>query len=238
MTVKKVLLADDVDATRKLRLSVFFRMLQEISVAHTEELGQGRAKTLDKGVLWILARVKVEIVRMPRYDEAITFTTWPSATKHVLFPRNYVMTDGGGNVLIRAVAVWLLMDSATRKMAFPEKYNVKINGVEFGGELPFPTGVAPEIGDKFGVKKVEFSDTDINGHMNNGRYLDVAADVADKIYNGKKAISSLEIEYLTEARKGEILHLCVKENRDGFYLDGNIRHKPCFRFTAVLTDNI
>ena len=47
----KTLLADDVTMQRNLRPSVLMRWLQEASIAHTEALGAGRAKTLDKGAL-------------------------------------------------------------------------------------------------------------------------------------------------------------------------------------------
>ena len=59
------MLADDVTMFRKLRPSVLLRLIQEISIAHTEALGAGRAKTLDKGVLWVVARMKIEISRLP-----------------------------------------------------------------------------------------------------------------------------------------------------------------------------
>ena len=58
-TVRKKMLADDVSMFRKLRPSVLLRLIQEISIAHTEALGAGRAKTLDKGVLWVVARMKM-----------------------------------------------------------------------------------------------------------------------------------------------------------------------------------
>ena len=58
-TVRKKMLADDVTMFRKLRPSVLLRLIQEISIAHTEALGAGRAKTLDKGVLWVVARMKI-----------------------------------------------------------------------------------------------------------------------------------------------------------------------------------
>ena len=44
----------DVNIYRKLRTSTLFEMLQEISIAHTEQLGAGREKTLDQGFLWVI----------------------------------------------------------------------------------------------------------------------------------------------------------------------------------------
>ncbi len=61
--------SSDVDKDRRLRTSVLFSMLQEAAIAHTEELGMGREKTLDRGLLWIVTLQRAEIERMPLYDE-------------------------------------------------------------------------------------------------------------------------------------------------------------------------
>lgn len=104
------MLADDVTMFRKLRPSVLLRLIQEISIAHTEALGAGREKTLDKGVLWVVARMKIEINRLPSYDETVTLESFAGKTLRVLFPRYYAMLDESGNTLVKASAVWLLMD--------------------------------------------------------------------------------------------------------------------------------
>ncbi|MBR4446600.1 MAG: hypothetical protein IKS37_11970 [Solobacterium sp.] len=41
----------DVDYYRRLRLSRMMELFQEASIAHTETLGAGREKTLDRGLL-------------------------------------------------------------------------------------------------------------------------------------------------------------------------------------------
>ena len=79
----------DVDMFRRLRTSELFRLLQEASISHTEELGMGRDKTLDKGLLWILLLQRADIDRMPEYDEKVVLKSWPGKTMHLLFPRYY-----------------------------------------------------------------------------------------------------------------------------------------------------
>ena len=64
-----LLRSKDVDMFRRLRTSELFRLLQEASIRHTELLGMGRDKTLDRGILWVLLMQRAEITRMPEYDE-------------------------------------------------------------------------------------------------------------------------------------------------------------------------
>ena len=61
----------DVDMHRRLRTSELFKLLQEASIRHTEALGMGREKTLDKGILWVLLMQRADITRMPCYDETV-----------------------------------------------------------------------------------------------------------------------------------------------------------------------
>ena len=53
---------------RRLRISTMFEWFQEGSITHTEELGCGREKTLDKGLLWVVTLQRAEIGRLPLYD--------------------------------------------------------------------------------------------------------------------------------------------------------------------------
>ena len=94
----------DVDQYRRLRPSVLFGMLQEAAIAHTEALGMGREKTLDRGLLWIVALQQVSIRRMPVYDETVTLYSWPGKTMHLFFPRYFRMTDAAGEVLLEGSA--------------------------------------------------------------------------------------------------------------------------------------
>ena len=56
---------EHVDCFRALRLSVLMRLFQECCIAHTEDLGMGREKTLDRGFLWIVNAEMIRVRRMP-----------------------------------------------------------------------------------------------------------------------------------------------------------------------------
>ncbi|MFM5883709.1 acyl-ACP thioesterase domain-containing protein, partial [Methanobrevibacter gottschalkii] len=70
-------LASDTDCLRRLRLSRLFTLLQEAAIAHTEALGMGRAMTLDRGLLWIVALQHAKITRLPLFDERVVLESVP-----------------------------------------------------------------------------------------------------------------------------------------------------------------
>ena len=222
-----LLRSKDVDMFRRLRTSELFRLLQEASIRHTEQLGMGRDKTLDKGILWVLLMQRAEIARMPEYDERIVIKSWPGKTMHLLFPRFYSLETAAGEPLLKASALWSLVDAKTRKVVFPEKYGVAIEGVVTGEEIAMPGAVAKA--DCSGTRDftVPYSFVDLNGHMNNTRYFDLAEDCVGLAERGR-LLGGVSTEYQNEARLGETLQLRWGEDEKGVYLCGETQ-RPVFR---------
>ena len=220
----------DVDMFRRLRSSELFKLLQEASIRHTEQLGMGREKTLDKGILWVLMMQRAEITRMPEYDEEIVLKSWPGKTMHVLFPRYYSLETEAGEPLLKASAVWCLVDAKTRKLVFPERCGVEIEGIETGEEIAQPGAIRKQDCDREKVFEVPYSFVDLNGHMNNARYLDLAEDCAGLAAQGKR-LKEISTEYTTEARFGDTLTLRWTEEAGRIYFAGEKSEKPVFRIT-------
>jgi len=217
----------DVDLYRRLRTSELFRLLQEASIRHTEELGMGRDKTLDRGVLWVLLMQRAEIARMPEYDERIVLKSWPGRTMHLLFPRYYSLETSAGEPLLKASALWGLVDERSRKLVFPEKYGVEIEGVSSGDEIALPGAVQPLDCSEEREFTVPYSYVDLNGHMNNARYFDLAEDCIPAAAAGQR-LKLICTEYPNEARLGERLRLRWGRREDRYFLEGGTE-KTCFR---------
>ena len=220
------LLSSDVDMYRRLRLSRLFTLLQEAAIAHTEALGMGREKTLDRGALWALTMQRVLVRRLPEYDEAVELTSWPGETMHVLFPRYYRIADSRGETLVESSALWVLMDADTRGRVYPDDYGIVIPGVKLGGEPPLPRVLGmPGAGEI--PFTVPYSYVDLNGHMNNARLPDLAEDMMPQALRAR-SVRSIEAEYRSEAKPGETLMLCARQDGDLFNLAGDAGTRRVF----------
>ena len=227
----------DVDMFRRLRCSELFKLLQEASIRHTEELGMGRDKTLDKGILWVLLMQRAEIRRMPEYDEEIVLKSWPGKTMHLLFPRFYSLETEAGEPLLKASALWSLVDAKTRKVVFPERYGVEIEGSVVGEEIALPGAVRKMDCDRENTFTVPYSFVDLNGHMNNTRYFDLAEDCIGAAAKGK-LLREIRTEYVNEARFDETLLLRWSGGDEEIFFSGEsvgkdpgADGKPVFRMT-------
>ena len=226
-TEELLLRSKDVDMYRRLRSSELFRLLQEASIRHTEELGVTREKTLDRGLLWMVTLLRAEIRRMPEYDEHITLESWPGETMHLLFPRYYRLLDAAGEPLLSASAIWTLVDAKLRRVVFPDRYGIRVDGETTGHEIALPSPPRLAEGGSTAEFVVPFSYVDLNGHMNNTRYFDLAEDLLPDAAR-ERALREILVEYSGEARLGERMQIRVEPDGSAFYLSGETE-KRCFR---------
>ena len=213
--------------TRRLRMSELFRIMEEASIAHTEELGCTRDRTLDRGLLWIITRQQAEIEELPAYDEEIIVRSWQGDMMHVFFPRFYEI-ERAGRVIVRGQALWMLIDEESRQMVMPEDYDIFIPGRPGSDDMMLAPVVIPselreeESGDDGNVREgagtvirqdlvTRVSQVDINGHMNNTRYFDIIDDALytmDFASGTEKRVPALvRANYLSELRAGDCFTL-------------------------------
>lgn len=252
---RKILIrSEQVDMTRYLRMSDLFRLLEEASIAHTEELGCTKDKTLDRGLLWVITRQLVEIGEMPYYDKEITVRSWQGDMQHVFFPRFYEI-EMDGRVIIRGQALWMLIEEESRSMIMPEDYGISLPGRPGSDDMILPAIVIPKEltdaadTDESSVSMItRFSQVDINGHMNNTRYFDMIDDMmhgSDDAagISGKPALAASHAvpktvlaNYFSELRLGDgfTMKRYADEKTPGassntMYFEGIAGTKPYFR---------
>ena len=167
----------------------------------------------------MLALQRAEIARWPEYDETVTLKTWPGKSMHLFFPRYYTLQDEQGSVLVRASALWALMDRQSRSMIFPEEAGIEIPGAELAEACALPRAVKPISATDETRFTVPYSYADLNGHMNNTRYLDLAQDVLPAALR-QRPITRLEIEHSAEARVDQTLTLRFGGEGDDWFVQG------------------
>ena len=203
------------DCFQRLKPSVLLYFAQEVSADHATILGSGWNALAQKHLFWAVIRHKVEITRLPNKGETISVETWPMPTTRVAFPRSVVAYDSEGRELFRTISIWVLMDMDTRAMILPGKSGVDVPGLLRGSELATPKSLVPVTLSAESSRQVRFTDLDINGHMNNCRYLDWICDLLPSGFHHSHSIREFTLCYLSEAREGESLKLQWQLDQNG-----------------------
>lgn len=231
----------DVDFTKKLKLSTLFSYFQEVASLASENLGFG-INTLEKkfGVAWILTRIRVDILRSPDWDEEITIETWPLEPSKVEFDRDYLVKDKNGQVIVKAVSKWVIMDIKERKLKRTEvigiHYPEKITERAIAGRL----GKLKDFGKltKAYDKVIGYSDIDFNGHLNNSKYVDYILDCFPVDDHVNHTIKSIDLNFTHEALPGDTITLskdtsAINENR--IYIEGKNQTDHTVVFKSQVT---
>ncbi|WP_231514766.1 acyl-[acyl-carrier-protein] thioesterase [Oceanobacillus salinisoli] len=200
----------DVDFTKKLKLSTLFSYFQDIASLASENLGVG-IDTLEKkhGVAWVLMRIRVDIERLPRWDEEVTIETWPLEPGKLEFDRDYIVRDGNEKRILSAVSSWVIMDLKERKLkrtkSLPFTFPAPIEERAIDGKLDKIKHSGPlEI---VYSKVIGYSDVDFNGHLNNSKYVDYIMDCFPLEDHKKFATKSIEVNFIHEALPGDTIIL-------------------------------
>ena len=160
------------DPQGNARLSGLLYLCQEAAGGHCKELELDWDSMQKRGLFWALIRTRLEIIRLPKAGTPVKMMTWPMPTTRSAFPRAAEGYDENGNLLFRAVSLWVLMDTQKRTMVLPGKSGVDLEGLITGRELPVPGSIGPEETPITQPYQVTARDIDRNGHVNNTRYPD------------------------------------------------------------------
>jgi acyl-ACP thioesterase len=146
---------------------------------------------------------------------------------HLYFPRYFRLVDTGGIVLFEAVSLWVLIDQATRGIIFPESHDIFIKETVTGNELPLPGRIRRQEPNDSISFTVPYSFVDLNGHMNNARYYDIAVDNMPSEMRSRR-LRELSSEHIGEAQLGDVMKIGCAASEDSFYICGE-KEKPVFR---------
>ena len=218
--------SEHVDRSRTLRTSELLRLLQEVSIAHTEELGFRRDKTLDRGLLWVIARQSLRIFEMPAYDEEILIRSRPGERLHYFFPRFYEVIKNG-RVIIVSQAIWMLISEKTRTFVDPVEYGILIPGDPDSPEVALSVPSRPPKDAELLFEtpfRARFSQIDLNGHMNNTRYFDLIDDLTEEYISADPSAPrqprEITADYVSEIRQGAPLTVCGYRAGDSLFFTG------------------
>ncbi|ACL76790.1 acyl-[acyl-carrier-protein] thioesterase [Ruminiclostridium cellulolyticum] len=201
----------DADFYKRLKLSYLFNYFQNIAGLHSENTNVGIRKLQnDYGAAWVMTRMLMDINRMPECNEEISIETWPVEPKKKMIDRNFIVRDMDGSILASAISTWVILDMEKREMVridsvIPPQYPefLKSKAIDRKFDKLKPSGqLQPAY-----KKLVGFSDIDINGHVNNAKYIDYILDCFTVEKHGEYRVKSIQINYVNEAVAGDIISL-------------------------------
>jgi acyl-ACP thioesterase len=203
-------------------------IFQDIAGKHSESYGMSFDEMLSKNRIWVLLRVKYKVIKnVPLYSK-VNVTTWPRKKGLVDFDRETIVCDLDNNVLVAGISKWVVLDSTTRKI-------IPATHIEYNAETSDDSNFDDRF-DKikdFDVEnlnsyqcKVEFCDTDHNGHTNNAKYACMVLNALN--LNKDEVIEEFQIDFINESHFGDIIDVYHIKNDDTYLIKGINNNKVIF----------
>mgnify|MGYP000668947457 FL=1 len=229
----------DVDPWNHCKPSGLMGILQEAAVAAACELHASRPEMMEKyNLFWMLARMWYRLDRPLKWNETLSIRTWHRGGSGASSYRDFDLFVDGKPVG-EAVSVWVLADADTHRLARMSKIE-EFQGTD-GGELCKNKSLSrfklPQEMAAADHRAMHYSDTDINGHVNNVRYADFICDAIRMDQLGQDFyVSALQVDYLAECMAGETITLFTGEQDGLRYVRGaDAAGKSRFEGAVTLT---
>jgi len=166
----------EIDLNQNLSIPAIFNYLQEIAWEHADKLKYGFNHLHEKGQIWVLSRIEVEIYEQPKWTDELTLITWPRGADGIFALRDYEFYNSAGDKIIAATSSWIVLDINTRR---PVRVNDWYMGFDFAERTAIgrvaskikDETIPPVFTEQFDVR---IGDIDVNQHVNNVRYIDWA----------------------------------------------------------------
>ena len=196
----------DIGKENYIKNRAILEIFENIGTHHSDLVGYGPNDIEKTEVSWVLLDWKVKVLKRPRYGQNLKVNTWGRTQKRAYTYRDFEIYDEQNNLCVIATSKWALINIHTGKVArltdeILEKYQLeekKVFEEDELGKIDIPEKYESEI-----LYKISRRDIDINGHMHNLYYLDLAYEALPEEVYEKRPFANVRIQYKREVKLGE-----------------------------------
>lgn len=237
-TQKFIVCRTDGDHLGNVKLGSLLRYAQQVATAHAEAVGLTDEVYRETHTAYVLAKLALHVVRLPRVDEELTVVTQPERCKRAVNKRITRFYDADGAEVAVMDSRWVLIDTEKRIILrkHPEQFaDLWAEDIPFELPIKLPR-IAADDCENLGEQTAVYSRCDMNGHLNNTRYADIICDAVPWEVWDNAQIRDFTISYHREVPRGEsfTLRRAALEG-DRFYFDGEREGKSAFEACLTFT---
>lgn len=211
----------DVNSNLQITNKSILEWMEDIGSMHSDTADCGMKTIAENKLSWVIIQWKVKVYRRFGYGENITVKTWISGTKRLYTFRQYAFYDEQGKLVAAACSKWVLTHLEKGMISVPERI---LQSYGTHGETVFEEGnnlerlKAPMEHQSVYEYVVPCTNIDINDHMNNIFYLDVAYQTMPiEVFKAHDSFGEFEILYKRECKLHDRLK-CFYTFENGYHI--------------------
>ena len=210
----------DADFRSQLKPSALLRYVEQVSADHARAFGMTDAFFKEHGVAFLVGKQALRFDRVPLRTEKLTLTTRAEGSRRGSIKRITTVTDEAGQPVAMVDCRWIVVDTASGHILRKPGWTVENFWNEtVDAELPLQLHKCKEV-TSAGEWTAHYSQCDLNGHLNNAFYLDVACDALPLEVVKAAPVTFASISYHREVPLGETMEVFYAPSAQGWYLIG------------------
>lgn len=186
-----------------IKNSSILTLFEDIAGMHSNAAGEDYRISNSR---WLLTSYKIKILQKPQYGDEVDIITWATETKNITASREFEVRDKNGQLLICALSNWVHYNIVEKKFdkvsdaliaaytSHPEKTNF--------GEFRLRKLSEPATYYYNVEKQINPAWIDVNMHLNNSHYLDLANEIVPAEIDLEQDIDGIDIMYKHEIPAG------------------------------------
>ncbi len=194
------------DMNGHIKLPSLILLSLQVSGSQSAQLGVSDKEILEKyNLVWIITEYDIDVIRLPRFAEEITIETEALSYNRLFCYRRFTIYDESGQTIIQMLASFALMDRDSRKVHSVDPEMVAPYQSEFSKKIirgPKYTDLDNPTSKDYHVR---FYDLDMNGHVNNSKYLDWIFEVMGADFLMDHIPQKINLKYVKEVRPGGMI---------------------------------
>ncbi len=219
-TEPAIVMNADADFRRQLKPSALFRYVEQAAADHARAYGMDDAFFKAHHTAFLVGKQAVKINRMPTRAEQLTLVTACEQCKKGSMKRLTRLLDETGEELALVDARWIVVNTDEEKIVRqPSWYTPDFWNVDLDGELPQLVHKTQELTDA-GSRTASYSLCDLNHHVNNSFYLDIACDALPLEAIEAGPLTFAAVKYHREIPMGAQVEVKYGPSAEGWYVQG------------------
>ena len=201
-------------------------ILEDIACKHSDKAGYGILDIPKTNLSWILLAWKVKIFKRVSYGDVLRVCTWSREAKKFYTYRDFEVYDESGTLVCIASSKWTIINTLKNSITpitdeIISSYNPEEKTVFENPNID--KIVEPENYDLSYKYTVQRRDIDINHHMNNIHYLNVAYEALPNDIYFANECNNFKIMYKKGIKLGETVNClyCKRENTNYVTIKSN-----------------
>ncbi len=201
----------DLAPSGQLSVPSLMRYFQQVAHIHAAQLNVGYHLLKERNIYWVLTGINLQTGQLPEFDVEFTVETWPRENIRLFSMRDF-MVYSNQKIVARATTSWLMVDANSKRPVRPESI---LQGIKFLSEKKAISSelLTIENCEDYNYREnriVQFSDLDINRHVNNTRYIEWVFDAIHKTGFKNRKTVSLSMLFSNEFTEGESATILIK----------------------------